>query len=353
MNFKETKQLFLFENIAKYKTFNINNRRYLGNKYHLLPFIKDVIKKECKNINSVADIFSGTGSFASAYTDKILTTNDLLYCNYISHCAWFSPKKYNRDKIISYISDYNSLEIKEDNYMTENFANTYFSFNDCSKIGYIREDIEKKFKNKKISFREKALLITSLIYAMDKIANTCGHYDAYRKVENFDLSLELAVPLANITNNPKNRCFNIDANDLVINLYSDLIYIDPPYNSRQYCDSYHLLENVALWQKPKVFGVAKKMDRQNLKSDYSTKNATKKFADLIDKINARYILLSYNNMANKGNDRSNAKISDGDILNILSKKGNVKIFSEDYKSFSTGKSNIKDNKERLFLCECK
>ena len=258
MNLSETKQLFLFENIAKYKTFNINNRRYLGNKYHLLPFIKDVIKKECENINSVADIFSGTGSFASAYTDKILTTNDLLYCNYISHCAWFSPKKYDRDKIISYILDYNSLEIKEDNYMTENFANTYFSFNDCSKIGYIREDIEKKFKNKKISFREKALLITSLIYAMDKIANTCGHYDAYRKVENFDLSLELAVPLANITNNPKNRCFNMDANDLVINLYSDLIYIDPPYNSRQYCDSYHLLENMHYGKSPKSLVLQKK-----------------------------------------------------------------------------------------------
>ena len=95
------------------------------------------------------------------------------------------------------------------------------------------------------------------------------------------------------------------------------------------------------------------MDRTNLKSDYSTKNAPKKFADLIDKINARYILLSYNNMANKGNERSNAKISDEDILSILSKKGNVKIFSEDYKSFSAGKSDIKDNKERLFLCECK
>lgn len=57
-------------------------------------------------------------------------------------------------------------------------------------------------------------------------------------------------------------------------------------------------------------------------------------------------------MAEKGNDRSNAKISDEDIMRILQKKGTVKVFAEDYKAFSTGKSNIKENQERLFLCIC-
>ena len=57
-------------------------------------------------------------------------------------------------------------------------------------------------------------------------------------------------------------------------------------------------------------------------------------------------------MAEKGNGRSNAKISDDDIMRILSRKGKVKVFSEKYKAFSAGKSDIKDNEERLFLCEC-
>lgn len=82
------------------------------------------------------------------------------------------------------------------------------------------------------------------------------------------------------------------------------------YNARQYCDSYHLLENVARWEKPEVFGVAKKMDRSGMKSKYCTIGATKAFETLINDIKARYILLSYNNMAEKGNCRSNAKISD-------------------------------------------
>lgn len=333
-----------------YKTSLINNRRYLGNKYKLLPFITKVVDNECSNIQSIADIFAGTGAVSSAFADKIIITNDLMYSNYICNYAWFGRESYSQQTIIDYIVYYNSLSKLKDNYMTENFADTYFSRDDCAKIGFIREDIEKNYKKKNINDRERAILITSLLYAMDKIAKTCGHYDAYRKGAEFDKALELLVPLAEMHNNPNNRCYNEDANDLVERIKADLVYIDPPYNSRQYCDAYHLLENVARWEKPEVFGVAKKMDRTKLKSRYCTKSATEAFEELVKNIKAKYILLSYNNMAEKGNDRSNAKISDGDIMRILENKGTVKVFSESYKPFTTGKSDISENEERLFLC---
>lgn len=334
------------------KTLKISSRRYLGSKYKLLPFIKRVVEEECKNVNIIADIFAGTGVVASAFPGKKAITNDILYSNYICNFAWLAPEAYEPEKIAGIIKAYNSLETDEENYMTENFADTFFSRKDCSKIGFIREDIEEKYKSRMINERERAILIASLLYAMDKIANTCGHYDAYRKGVKFEKTLELSVPLPDIENNENNRCFNRDANGLVREIEADLVYIDPPYNSRQYCDTYHLLENVARWEKPKVEGVARKMDRTALKSDYCTSNAVKAFEDLVDHIHARYIILSYNNMAEKGNERSNAKISDGDIMRILGKKGKVKVFSEDYKAFSAGKSRIAGNKERLFLCEC-
>ena len=336
----------------EYKTTKINNRRYLGNKYKLLPFIKRVVENECKNINTVADIFAGTGAVASAFIDKKIITNDIMYSNYICHVAWFSSEHYSEEKVIKIITQYNNLKITEDNYMSDNFSNTYFSLDDCRKIGFIRQDIEDKFNSGYINARERALLITSLLYAMDKIANTCGHYDAYRQGVEFEKHLELYVPQPEPDVNENNVCYNMDTNELAPEIEADLIYIDPPYNSRQYCDAYHLLENVARWEKPEVFGVARKMDRTALKSDYCTQKATVAFENLIDSIHAKYILLSYNNMANKGNDRSNAKISDDDIMKILSKKGKVKVFSEDYKAFSTGKSDIQANQERLFLCIC-
>lgn len=336
----------------EYKTSLINNRRYLGNKYKLLPFITKVVNEECSDINSVADIFAGTGAVSSAFTDKVLITNDLMYSNYICNYAWFGAEEYDPHIIIDCVIRYNSLCDLEDNYMTENFSDTYFSRDDCAKIGYIREDIECLYENDRINQRERAILITSLLYAMDKIANTCGHYDAYRKGIVFEKTLELYVPLAEIHNTVDNQCYNTDANELVKDISADLVYIDPPYNSRQYCDAYHLLENVARWEKPEVFGVARKMDRSTMKSKYCTQSATEAFEQLIGDIKAKYILLSYNNMAEKGNDRSNAKISDQDIMRILEKKGEVKVFSESYKAFTTGKSDIDDNQERLFLCRC-
>ena len=335
-----------------YKTTQINNRRYLGNKYKLLDFIKSTVNRECSAINTVADIFAGTGSVASAFSDKKLITNDLLYFNYICHVAWFGSQKYDKEKIIDLVCFYNAVQPDEENYMSENFSDTFFSAADCRKIGFIREDIESKYKNDQINARERAILITSLLYAMDKIANTCGHYDAYIRNAEFCRHLELAVPLASNDNNENNQCYNEDANELVKRIEADLVYIDPPYNSRQYCDSYHLLENVARWEKPKVSGVALKMDRSKLKSDYCTSSAAQAFEDLVSHIKAKYILLSYNNMATNGNDRSNAKISDADIMRILSRKGRVKVFSESYRAFSAGKSNITGNEERLFLCEC-
>lgn len=349
---KHKKEAKKKEAIPPYKIMNINNRRYLGNKYKLLPFILKVVKEECPNIHTVADIFAGTGAVASAFTDKKLITNDILYSNYICHVAWFASEDYEEEKIINLITDYNSRIVDEDNYMSENFADTYFSLKDCRKIGFIRQDIEERFEQGEINARERALLITSLLYAMDKIANTCGHYDAYRQGVEFDKNLELSVPQPVKNLNENNVCYNIDTNQLAAEIEADLVYIDPPYNSRQYCDAYHLLENVARWEKPEVFGVAKKMDRTALKSDYCTQKAAAAFERLIDSVHAKYILLSYNNMAEKGNERSNAKISDEDIMRILQKRGTVKVFAENYKTFSTGKSDIKENQERLFLCTC-
>lgn len=338
--------------IPKLKTCKINNKRYLGNKYRLLDFIKEVVNAECTDIKVVADIFAGTGAVSSAFIDKKLITNDILYSNYICHIAWFSPQKYSIKKIEDYIKQYNDIDIVSDNYMSKNFADTFFDKNTCRKIGFIREDIEKEFKNKKLNDRERAILITSLLYSMDKIANTCGHYDAYRQNGTFDKGLELLIPTPE-DNLQDNKLFNMDANELVGEIEADLVYIDPPYNSRQYCDAYHLLENVAKWEKPEVFGVARKMNRDNIKSDYCTSNAAAAFQDLIKNINARYILLSYNNMETKGNDRSNARITDEDIMRVLKAKGEVKVFSKQYKSFTTGKSDIQGNEERLFLCICK
>lgn len=158
------------------------------------------------------------------------------------------------------------------------------------------------------------------MYAFDKIANTVGHYDAYRKVDIPEKRLFL-LPLAIRNSKYNSEIYRDDANELVKKIKADVVYIDPPYNSRQYCDAYHLLENVAVWKKEQVYGTGRKIDRSYLKSQYNMKTAGVAFCDLINNINAKYILLSYNDMGTSGNARSQSRITDHEILSVLKRKG--------------------------------
>ena len=336
------------------KNITINNRRYIGSKSRMVSFIKEVMEKEKIEYSSFLDLFGGTGIVGYSFNDSKtkIYVNDLLKSNYLSYLAWFGNDKIDKKKIQKYIDSYNSLSELEDNYFSINFSDTYFSKENCKKIGFIREDIEEKYINGILNIRERAILITSLLYAMDKIANTVGHYDAYRKNGDLDRQLELCMlDLKSNTNNKNNKIFNEDSNELVRNIKADVVYIDPPYNSRQYSDAYHLLENVAMWEKNEVFGVAKKMERNGIKSKYCSVSAPLAFKDLIENIDAKYIIVSYNNMGNKGAGRSQAKISDVDIITILNKKGKVKKYEIDFAQFNTGKTHIENHKERLFVCK--
>lgn len=335
--------------------FDINNRRYLGSKYKLLGFIQDVVNENCNQISTVADIFAGTGSVAYHFNqnNKKVIVNDILLSNYTSYEAWFSEQEVNVKKLSKIINEFNNLKNINENYISKNFGGKYFSYDNALKIGSIREEIEKL--NQVVNSREKAILLTSLMYATDKCANTCGHYDAYRRKLDALEPIKLLMPRqVLVKENKGNEIYRKDANQLVKEINVDLTYIDTPYNSRQYGDAYHLLENIIEWKKPKVEGVAKKMvDRGNIKSAYCTIKAPQMFEDLITNINSKYILVSYNNMAQKGVGRSNAKISNEEIIETLNKVGKVKIFDTDYKVFTTGKTSIEGHKELLYLCERK
>ncbi len=333
--------------------FEINNRRYLGSKYKLIDFIDRIVKDENLAFDSFFDVFGGTGVVAHHFflQGKRVIVNDILTSNYFAYISWFGDQPIDTEKILNLITLYNNLNGIPDNYFSDNFADTYFSYQNSKKIGFIREDIEKRYRNGELSDRERSYLITSLIYALDRIANTVGHYDAYRKNGDLNKQLELKPLLLHQNGNHKHEIYKCNSNDLVRNTKCDLAYIDPPYNSRQYSDAYHLLENITEWKKPEVVGVARKMPRQHLKSKYCTQQAPRQFQDLVDNLNAKYIMVSYNNMGNNGVGRSQAKISDNDILSILERKGKVKLFETEFNYFSTGKTKLENHKERIFLCK--
>lgn len=334
------------------KQIKINQRRYLGSKTKLLKFIEEILDEEKADYKVFADIFGGTGVVAHHFYDRVdVIVNDILQSSYQSYVAYFGKARIRRSYLDKKIEEYNMLDAEKitENYFSINFSNTYFDRENSLKIGAIREDIETQYKNGNINDRERAYLITSLIYALDRIANTVGHYDAYRKVDIPKRALVLQ-PLDIKSSKSKSKIYNQDANELVRHIKSDVVYIDPPYNSRQYSDAYHLLENIAEWKKEPVHGVAKKIDRTHLKSKYSLKTAGEAFSDLIDKIDAKYILVSYNDMGKSGNARSQSRITDHEIISALERRGKVKIYEKSFKQFTTGKSSKYDLKERVFFC---
>lgn len=345
--------------IAPEKSIDIQNRRFLGNKYKLLDFIDETITKYCPNTTTILDIFAGTGVVAKHFSDRMnVITNDILYSNYISHVAFMSHEHADILKLKTIANEFNNIDTKTvpDNYMSRTFGDTYFSYDDCKKIGHIRGKIEDYKNSNMINGRERAILITSLLYSMDKIANTCGHYDAFIKGVHFDKQFE--YKLIKIINDFSNtaRFYRGDANKVIKEAdfpMVDCVYCDPPYNSRNYSDLYHVLENVAEWKKPDVEGVARKMDRTSIKSKYCSKNAVKAFEDLVLNLKCKYIVLSYNNTGNKANGRSNARMSDEEIIRVLKMRGKVDIYSKKYKAFTTGKSTNTANEERLFVCAVK
>jgi len=331
--------------------FQIQNRRYLGNKFKLVEFIADIIKEKCGKIESLCDIFAGTGVVGQRFNDKKtkIISNDILCSNYIPLKTFLGSISLDLNEIKKKVYYLNQLKSSSDNYFSINYGNTYFTKKNAEKISAIREEIEKIAKNDE----EKFALITSLIYATDKIANTVGHYDAYRKKMDMVQSLQLLIPDVHAENNINNKIYSEDANSLIKKISYDVLYIDPPYNSRQYCDTYHLLENLATWEKPDLYGKARKMNRAHLKSDYCLKSAGKAFADLIKNAKCKHILVSYNNTGESKNGRSNARIEDGEIIRMLKEKGDIEIFERNYKAFTTGKSEIEGHTERIFYCRVK
>jgi adenine-specific DNA-methyltransferase len=338
--------------------FKIYNRRYIGSKTKLLNFIHSALSKHTQlNKGVFLDLFSGTGVVADFFSKRGFDciVNDSLYSNFVIYNCFFSNEEYSQIKIEKIIQEFNALDYSflKENYFSNIYGNKYYSIENAKLIGFIRDDIEKMYFKKSINLKEKYILLTSLLFSADKIANTVGHFEHYLKTSPSKKRIFIDIPEIN-KNTQEFKIFNEDANVLSKKIVSDICYIDPPYNSRQYINFYHVLENLAQWKKPTEFeGKSMKFKRNELKSGYSRKSAPKLLKELIDSINAKWIVISYNNTYNANSTASNNIIKLEEIKNMLEKKGELIIEEVNYKHFNSGKTNFSNHKEMLFICKVK
>ena len=333
--------------------FDINNRRYTGSKYKLTPWIKSILLENCPEHKSFFDVFGGTGIVSVALMDVVsrIFINDFLYSNEIIYKAFFDQANFDLQKLLSYVDDMGKIKAQElpNNYVSDNYGNKFFTISDAKLIGFIREDIERRYKTHDLSEHEYTILLASLLYSLDRCANTVGHYEAYIKGKDIRSSfmLELIRP---IKTNAEILIFRQDSNELSRNIRADIAFVDPPYNSRQYSRFYHVLETIVKWDKPVLSGVAMKPPEENM-SGYCRKIAPIVFDDLIMNLDTKHIAVTYNNTYDSKSSSSLNKITLEEIEAILTKRGSTKMFFRNYHRFNAGKTDKAEHKEILFITE--
>ena len=196
----------------------------------------------------------------------------------------------------------------------------------------IREQIQNWYNDNLISKDEFFVLLSSLIDAADFVANISGTYGAYLKIWRSMALKPLTLKVPEISDNhANNEIYQQDANDLIRQIECDVLYIDPPYNERQYAPNFHVLESLAVWDKQELSGKTGQRNYIDKKSRYCLKKESiSAFNDLVSNANARYIVVSYNN---------EGIIPREEIIRILQNKGDVTEYTTDYRRFRTESDN--------------
>jgi len=303
------------------KPFEIENRRYIGCKAKLSKWIMQTIQENTKEVASFCDLFAGTGviskyALALNLYDEVVI-NDFLSSNNIIYQAFFAHGKWDADKLTEISNAYNAL--KDDNlkgnWFSLNYGGKYFDEITARRIGYIREHLNGL--QKQLTKKEYAILLASLIYSIDRLANTVGHFESYFRKPI--LRKNMMFQLVNAQSCDKVKMYQEDANALARKIKADVVYIDPPYNSRQYSRFYHVYETLVKWNKSQLYGAALKPKPCDM-SEYCRSGAFKTFEDLIRTIDAKYVAVSYNNTYKSKSHSSENKIRTEQIVEVLKKK---------------------------------
>lgn len=330
--------------------FSMESRRYIGCKTKLVDWIFSLISEHTHDVFSFCDIFAGTGVVAhrALQTYERVVVNDFLYSNNIMYRAFFAPTEWCEDKVQEIIDEFNTVDPKNlhENYFSKNYGGKYFH-NDTAKIvGYIRELLKKM--RSELTDKEYSILLASLIYSIDRHANTMGHFDAYHHKAPDAIPFEMRMIDAGSYNGIE--IHQEDANSLARTVNVDLTYLDPPYNSRQYSRFYHVYENLVQWKKPQLYGIAMKPKEENM-SNYCRNVALSAFSDLVSHINSRYLVVSYNNTYHTKSSSSENKIKLEQMEEVLNKCGETKVYNHEFKAFNSGKTEFDDHREYLFITE--
>lgn len=307
--------------------------RYIGNKTKLLGFIDEAMENLDIRAGTFCDIFAGTASVARHMKSKgfRIISSDIMRYSFVLQKAYVVANEYPRfvalPKEVGITSPSQSGDSREPLLRVMRFLNQqvdgnegfiyrnycpggtggrrlYFTDENGRRIDAIRRILDSWQRGGGLTGEEYYLILAALLESVDAVANISGVYCAFLKDFQPNAKRQLQLRLPNlVTGNPQRHEAHLgDANELIAQIRCDILYLDPPYNPRQYAGNYHLLESIAdgwFQKEPRIYGKTGMRPYKHQRSVYcSRRTGQRALADLVEKARERagctHLLLSYN-----------------------------------------------------------
>ena len=328
----------------------LDHLNYIGRKYSLLEFLEDGITSFVdRNATRLFDVFAGTGTVGWHFKrlGYTVTANDIQYYAYCLNRAFVGlnrPPAFTRLREVmglgsarrgpaEVLEAVNAIRSRR-GFIFKNYCpggsstpkRFYFSDRNGQRCDGIRTQLEAWRDEGVLTEGEYYYLLASLIVAMDRVANTASVYAAYLKRLKSTARKDFVLnPVPVSAGTGRHPVHHRNGSELVSRIPCDILYMDPPYNQRQYCTNYHVLETIAAYDRPRLSGVTGLRPYDEQRSDFCVKvKALGALNTMVGRARARYVFLSYN---------SEGLMSRREILGVLGSYGKVDVKTKRYPRF--------------------
>jgi len=347
---------------------------YIGNKRKLLPLIRSAIELTQKGNSSLShpysrtgaapffcDLFAGSGvvsRLAKTMGFRVLANDWEPYSECINRAYVATntlPAFANLGGIEKAFAELNAL-LGERGYIATHYCpaddehydttreRMFYTQENGRRIDAMRGQIARWRESHKIDAVEESVLLAPLIYQASYCSNTSGVFKgfhngwggatktAWYRIRSF---LTIRPPLL-FDNGVENVVTCEDASALADRIECDVAYIDPPYNQHQYGSNYHLLNTVALWDKPPISEFISgngARDKAAIRKDWRVlrrspycyrSTALAEFEGLLSRLRAHWVLVSYS---------TDGIIETGELLRSLGRLGSLEVVTRQYKRY--------------------